>query len=356
MRAELYHPIYLVIVTIATFLVVKSYPADPSLYYTRRNSRSGLGLLLSIFLFFFIGQRPINDAFFADMSAYKYLYNVQEGLPYVFDSSVDNLFFDNWFSWMASQSIGISLIFIIFAAVYFGCIYFATKRIFPDDSLLALLVYLAAFSTFSYGTNGLKAGMATATFLLAIAYRDKLWISIPIALFTYTQHHSMILVIVAYFLTLIVKDSKYYFIGWVFCLLMAALHVTAFQTLFAGFTDEQGAQYLLSKRNSGFRIDFILYSIVPIWIGYLMVYKYKIESGMYKFLLNLYLCTNGVWLLCMYANFTNRISYLSWFIYPIVLLYPFLNIEWSDNQPRYLRYVVYGHLAFTLFMTFVYYA
>ena len=160
----------------------------------------------------------------------------------------------------------------------------------------------------------------------------------------------------AFILTLFIKDSKYYFIGWLFCLFIAALHITYFQVLFAGFTDEQGAEYLLSKHNSGFRIDFILYSVVPIWIGYLMKYKYKVESSMYTSILNLYLCTNGIWLLCMYSDFTNRISYLSWFIYPVLLLYPFVNIEWSSNQPRYLKYVVYGHLAFTLFMTFVYYA
>ena len=163
----------------------------------------------------------------------------------------------------------------------------------------------------------------------------------------------MALVIAAYALTLFVKNSKYYFVGWVICLIIAALHISYFQILFAGFTDEHGAEYLLSKENSGFRLDFILYSAVPIWVGYRMIYKYRIESSMYSFMLNLYLCTNAIWLLCMYSSFTNRISYLSWFMYPIVLLYPFVELKWSDEQPRYLRYVVYGHLAFTLFMALV---
>ena len=338
-------------------MTCKSYPRGDS-FFERESDKSfrGVAVALLVFFVFFIGLRPVNEEYFADMSAYAYRLNISRGDPFVFDKTVANLFFDNWLAWMSSLSLNTSLVFVIFAGVYFGFIYLAVNRLFPNDTLLAFLVYLAAFSTFSYGTNGMKAGMAASTFLLAIAYRDHLWVSIPIAIFTYFQHHSMALVIAAYALTLIIKDSKYYFVGWFLCLLVAALHITYFQFWFASFTDEHGAEYLLTSRNSGFRIDFILYSAVPILVGYLMKYKYKVESEMYTSLLNLYLCTNGLWLLCMYSDFTNRISYLSWFIYPIVLLYPFVNIEWSSRQPRYLRYVVYGHLAFTLFMMFVYYA
>lgn len=166
----------------------------------------------------------------------------------------------------------------------------------------------------------------------------------------------MTLVIATYFIVLFVKNPKYYFVGWIMCLIIAALHITYFQVLFAGFTDEHGAEYLLGGRNSGFRPDFILYSAAPIYLGYLAIYQYKFQSVLYSFLLRLYIMTNAMWLLCMYANFTNRIAYLSWFMYPIVLLYPFVSRDKNQVQGNYLRYVVYGHLAFTLFMKFVYYS
>ena len=354
MSAALYYPIYLLIVTILTAIVCQLYSSSS---FLRKEGRAYLfgAILLTLFMILFIGLRPIRGAYFVDMAGYASNYERLFGNRFVFDSSTNNIIFDNWFAFMASIGIPVEMIFVIFAAVYFGMIFVACQRLFPKDTLLALLVYLAAFSTFTYGTNGMKAGMAASTFLVAIAYRDKLWLSIPIALFTYGQHHSMVLVIAAYFLTLFLKNPKYFFVGWLLCFVLAALHVTYFQILFAGFTDEHGAEYLLSGRNSGFRIDFILYSAVPIWFGYKMIYKYKIKSEMYSFILNLYLCTNSLWLLCMYSNFTNRISYLSWFMYPFVLLYPFVKLRWSRAQPRYLRYVVYGHLGFTLFMTFVYY-
>ena len=143
--------------------------------------------------------------------------------------------------------------------------------------------------------------------------------------------------------------------------MLSILHVTFFQDLFAGMTDAQGAGYLNFEMDEHwasvirFRPDFVLYSSVPVIIGFRMVNVHRVRSKMYDFILNMYLLTNSVWMLCMYATFTNRIAYLSWFIYPIVLIYPFLENKWGINQYRILRIVVYGHLVFTLFMQFIYY-
>ena len=59
----------------------------------------------------------------------------------------------------------------------------------------------------------------------------------------------------------------------------------------------------------------------------------------------------------MYAEFTNRIAYLSWFMYPIVLIYPCYAIK-DKLHPLVLnrQKIVLCHLAFTLFMDLVYYA
>ena len=355
MPATLYHPIYLFVVLILTLLFLQPYTQRMITNEQRISvAYHTLSFILATCFALFIGFRPICREF-VDMIDYDAIYSSLMGSRFYFDYDVDNLIYDNWFAFMASQCVPVKTFFLIISFVYFGMIWLACRKLFPKDTLLAFVVYLAAFSTFSYATNGMKAGMAASIFLVALAYYEKPLISIPIALFTYGMHHSMLLVIVAYFCVLIIKKPKFYFIIWCVSLCVAACHITWFQHFFAGFTDEHGAEYLLGSRNSGFRIDFILYSSVPVIVGYLMIFKYKISSITYDFILSLYLLTNSVWMLCMYSNFTNRISYLSWFIYPIVLLYPFVNITWSTRQSIYLRYVVYGHLAFTLFMNFVYY-
>lgn len=355
MLVNFYQEIYLVLVLFVTIIAMSQYNQNVISNINRETTaKLPLAFFTLVLFVLFIGFRPLSYVFY-DMLTANALYRALWGSSFYFDWDVDNLIFDNYFNYMACSCVPIRIFFLNAAIIYFGAMYIAVKKLFPRDVLLSFLVCLAAFSTFSYGTNGIKAGMAASIFLVAVAYYDRKILSIVLALLTYGMHHSMKLVIVAYFIVLFIKNPKYYFLVWGFSFLMAALHITWFQHFFAGFTDEHGAGYLLSQRNSGFRIDFILYSAVPIIIGYYLIYKHKLQSKMYNVILSLYLLTNSVWMLCMYSDFTNRISYLSWFLYPIVLLYPFVNIYWSNRQYTYLKYVVWGHLGFTLFMTVIFY-
>lgn len=355
MIALYYQDIYITIVSIITILTVSQYNRS----FLNKQNRKNVGdmllaLLVAIFMIIFIGLRPCHEVF-ADMLIYDQQYQTLFNGRFFFEWDTENKFFDNWVPYMASKGIPSEMMFFIYALIYFGAMYFACKKFFPNDILLSFVFYLGAFSTFSYGVNGVRAGMAASLFLLALAHKEKIWISLPLAIFTFGMHHSMSLVIGAYLIVLLIKQTKYYFALWAISFVIAALHITFFQHFFAGFTDEHGAGYLLSNKHSGFRLDFIIYSAIPILCGFIFIYKYKIKSDTYNFLLSIYTLANSVWLLCMYSSFTNRIAYLSWFMYPIVLLYPFLNVSWSNLQCRYLKYVVYGHLGFTLFMNIVYY-
>ena len=364
--AASYYTVYLIIVTIITCFVSYNYSGKNGLVKCSSESKSSLGtFLLALFMILFIGFRPASGAFVDMMNYITFYHAFHEGSVFVFDKEAENLLFDNYFAWIGSMRLGTTFFFVTIAAIYFICTYIACKRMFPRDTLVAYLVFLAAFSTFSYGTNGVKAGAAAAIFLMALSYRENLKICIPLILVSWGFHHSMIMVVVAFVLTLIYKNPKVYFAGWCFCLLVAAAHISFFQELFAGILsdtgDNSGADYLNSVNEdwggkTGFRIDFVLYSAMPILVGYWAVYKKRLQlSKIYTCLLNLYMTLNGTWMLCMYANFTNRIAYLSWFLYPIVLIYPFLNENWGASRYKTLSKVVLAHLGFTLFMHFVYY-
>ena len=95
---------------------------------------------------------------------------------------------------------------------------------------------------------------------------------------------------------------------------------------------------------------------MPVLVGFHAIYKHRIQSMMYDLLLKVYLTANAIWMLCMYAPFTNRIAYLSWLIYPIVLIYPLLNGKWGTNRYKVVSQIFIAHLAFTIFMKFVYYS
>lgn len=352
--AEFYKYIYLILIAIITLLIVKQ--------RNDLNLCEGMGrsIWLCVFLIFFIGFRP-HSPVFGDMANYASWWGFTPWNGW--DWNTENKIFDNIYRFIGSISPDATPFFVLIAAIYFIAILIACRKLFPSNTFIVYLVYLAAFSTFSYATNGIKAGAAAALFLVALAYRDKIFISLLFLFLSWGVHHSMVLPVAAYVITIFFKKKEWFFYGWVFCLLMAAGHVSFFQQLFAGLSDKSGAGYLTNNTTAevlyakvGFRIDFVIYSIMPVLMGYYVKYKYKLKDEFYDMMLNIYLTTNGIWMLCMYAEFTNRIAYLSWFMYPIVLIYPCYAIK-DKLHPLVLnrQKIVLCHLAFTLFMELVYY-
>lgn len=360
----LYHTIYLAVISVMTLIVYFRYhDRTNEKELAETNSFPFQSALLIVALIIFLGTRPV-DKSFVDMTTYDDIFYYLKYSRPVFHWNWDelNIIYDNFFAWSATFFETPMPLFVIIAVIYFGCIFIACRRMFPGNTLASLITYLAAFSTFSYGTNGMKAGMAASIFLVAISYYNKPWLMISIALISYGFHHSMQLCVGALLLTVIYKKPKVYFFVWGFSLLIAILHITIFQEFFSGLTDEHGEGYLSQivlqeeKAWGGFRIDFIIYSFIPIAMGLYAKTVKKFESGFYDYILSLYLVTNSIWLLCIYANFTNRIAYLSWFMLPIVLIYPVLHPNWGEKRFRDFSFIMLAHLSFTLFMQLIYYA
>lgn len=360
--AVFYQFFYLLFVAIITLVVASKYNVSANTTQFNYLEKETSVWLIVLFMVLFIGFRPL-DMLFVDMGHYAEMYmRVYDGIAMNFSLTTDNIIFDNLLAWWGSVRLGYTSFFVFIALIYFGCAYLGIRRLFPTHKLAAYLVFLAAFSTFSYGTNGIKAGAAASIFIWAMGYRDNMKICIPLVLLSWGFHHSMQLPVAAFILTWFYKSPKVYYYTWAFCMLMALMHVGAFASLFASYSDERGAGYLTSVNGGmegtkgGFRIDFIIYSAIPILIGYIMEMKRKIQvSPLYRDIIHLYICINGIWMLCMYAEFTNRIAYLSWFLYPIVLIYPFLCENWGSDKYMMFGRVMRLHLGFTIFMNMIYY-
>lgn len=353
-----YVDIYLFVVAVLSLICANRYVSKDSKW---RGSSSQMYLLV-VCLIIYVGFRPIGWGYFGDSAMTWHLYEVvYKNIPFVVEWNTDNLIYDNLLAFFASLDLGLSYFFLVCATIYFGAAYIGIKRLFPQHSTAAYLVFLAAFSTFSYATNGVKAGVASSLFIMAISYSGRWWICFPLMLISYGFHHSMHVPMAAYMLTLFFKNPKIYFWGWFLCLLMAASHITLFQSLFAGMTDNAGTKYITGAQNDeilydqgGFRADFIVYSAFPIIVGYIAIFKKNIYSIMYNTLLCLYMTTNGIWMLCIYAIFTNRIAYLSWFLYPVVLIYPFFLREWGGDRYQLFAKVMIAHLATTILLNMMY--
>lgn len=360
--ASLYNYVYILSVAIITFIYLPTY------LYSKTEGANIYGVkydnsyILLVAMILFIGTRPVNGVYFVDMGSYAETLRIYAGVPFEFQWDTDNKIFDNLILWYAHKSYDHTLFFVIVATIYFGAMYWGLKRLFPDSTKLAFLTYLAGFSTFSYAVNGMKAGMAASIFILALSLKDKKWICVLLLLVSLGFHHSMVMPIAAAIIAYFINNPKFYYATWVVCLIMCVLHVRYFQGIFADMADDQGAGYLMATEETttayiGFRPDFILYSAAPVVMGYYFEMKGRYNlSQKYKFLIHFYILTNSIWMLCMYASFNNRIAYLSWFMYPIVIIAPFLD-RLNKNPRRYLELdkAVKYHLYFTLFMVIVYY-
>lgn len=355
-----YHTIYILFVSLITIFSYNNLKnRNGLLQYINSQNEHLLCFLLSFIIAIFIGLRPL-DVVFGDMVAYESVYHSKlEGVPFEWNWESNNIIFDNYFAWVGSNRLGTTFFFCSISLLYFIGAYYASKRFFPKNTLAGYLIFLAAFSTFSYGVNGIKAGAAGVIFLNALSYRNNLKICIPLMLISWGFHHSMQLPVMAFAMTLFYKNTKTYFVIWITCFAIAALHISFFQNLFSNLVDEKSASYLSHYDEdwggkTGFRLDFIIYSAMPILVGYWAIIKKRIKpSTTYSTLLNMYLITNSAWMLCIYANFTNRIAYLSWFMYPFVLVYPYINENWGKNKYKDLSKVMLAHLSFKLIMVFI---
>lgn len=362
-EAIYYQTTYCIIVAILTIIVVYFYDVY-GINISKKNVKFNDGawaLLLTLFMILFIGFRPISSVF-VDMPGYAY--GMLDGRFERIETTWDNNFiFYPMMAFLSSHGASPQTPIVILATINYGITYIAMRKFFPKDTTLAMLVYCIALSTFAGATNGLKQGCAAAILLAALAYRENLLAFIFFLFLSFGFHHAMQLPIAAAIVCIFYKKTNTYYFFWFVCLIISLFHVTYFQTLFAGVTDEQGADYLFVEAGSwessfkgrvGFRYDFVIYSVMPMLIGRFIILKKKIETERYSYLINVYTLTNAIWLLCMYANYTNRIASLSWGIYPVIIIYPFLKERINRRQGHSLISIVLIHLSFTLFMFLIY--
>lgn len=350
------YPIVVAILTVFTLSTLKFHHFIEEKSNVKYNSVPGL--IVALVFAIFVGLRPLS-AKFVDMINYSQVYYAlnygREFKGFNFDA---NYISDNVFAWMGANYYEVGAFFLLMSLIYFVITYFAMTKIFRQYAFLGFITFLGAFSTFSYATNGIRAGAAAAFFLLAIGYFSCKWKGALCLFISLGLHHAMILPIIAYIAVWLFSRPKAYFVFWLVCVCISFLHITFFQQIFASLSDESGATYLSSIDTDwggkvGFRLDFILYSCFPIVIGYYAIFKRRLTSRLYSFMLSLYMLINAVWMLCMYAAFTNRIAYLSWLMYPVLIVYPFVCKNFMPNQRLWLVIVVLIQFIFTVLIGFI---
>jgi hypothetical protein len=350
---EYYTPIFYYFTLILVFILVLKINVNKKL-----SDYSISSYLLVWGLIFYIGFRPISGGLFGDMRTYATMFEQYSSNVFLLIS--DDVGFE-YFMKYTSKIIDIVSFFVLCAFLYVYSHYLMTKRIFKQYWYYAFLILVCSFSFWSYGTNGLRNGLALSFVLLAFSYDKNKKVAFLIAFLAVSFHKSSLLPLFAYCLTFIYNKPKGYLIAWFLCIPLSLILGGSFEIFFAslGFGDDR-LSYLTDGNvnddefsSTGFRWDFLLYSSTAVCAGWYFIIKKKFQDIFYNRLLNTYLIANSFWILIIRANFSNRFAYLSWFMMGLIIIYPFLKGNFMPNQPMKMAVVILFYFMFTFILNVI---
>lgn len=331
--------------------------SQTTLLHTRK--RVDWILFYSVVFIFIVGLRPPTYQF-ADTGNYAYTYYAFQQKRIIYDPNAPEWLF-YWLMMKCSSVMDVKTFFLIIEMCYVVPIILACKRLLPQSMGIAMLFCLGAFSFFTYSANGIRNGMACSFVILAFSFisgtkKEKILAGI-FCFLAYNIHHSTVLPILCMVIAYFYKNTRMIMCFWLFSILISLLVGGVVESFFAGlgFDDRLSGyinshQYDNSFSATGFRWDFLLYSAMPIWLGWYVNFNKKIVNRNYQLLLNTYILCNAFWVMLIRSSFSNRFAYLSWFMYPLVLAYPLLALPIWRDQGKKVGLILMLQVGFTYVM------
>lgn len=361
--ATLYYPVYLGLVTLMTLVYanILSKQSNHSLIEGKKDL--GIMGLWAVVFILLVGLRPLSGRAFGDTVNYARSYYAYQTGAMVYDSGADSG--GEWvfslFMYWCSQRMSVNMFFLLVEIGYVAPLMVACRRLIPNRADVALLFCMSAFSFFTYGVNGIRNGWACSLVILAFSYvrgsnKEKILAAV-LCFLAYNIHHSTALPILCLLVSPFVRNIRFAIGFWVASIFVSLVAGGAVENFFTSFGfDDRMVSYGSANIDEdmfsdvGFRWDFLLYSAMPIWLGWYVVQKRGAADANYKLLVISYILCNAFWVMMIRASYSNRFAYLSWFLYPIVLAYPVLRLDIFRRQGRAAALVLFAHTAFTACM------
>ncbi len=388
-QAQLFPQIYYWGVFIACLFLYFNYSGSDNCNKLLQKNSMAPTLFFSVVLIVFIGLRP-NHYLFGD--------SVNYANGYYFDSinSTFNIDLNKEWFWrflrdaLRVSGAPLSTWFFIIAIGYIGFAFVGCQKLVGENSWIAMLFFLSAFSTYQFGVNGLRNGFACSMVILAFAIAangniSKMLLGGVVIIFAIGSHKSVMLPLAAFLAaTYVVKSPKWAIYFWIASIGVSLVAGGTMVNFFAGlgFDDRMAAygnsmdQYADSFSSTGFRWDFLAYSAMPVWLTWYVTKKAEKERAefgdtieeaetnitgagriadahsmrVFNILATTYILANSFWVMVIKAAFSNRFAYLSWFLYPLVLAYAVIRLHIWPDQDRKAGLILLLHAGFTIIM------
>ena len=146
-----------------------------------------MGILIFAFTAVYLGFRPIHRIF-VDMGAYaQYFSHYMHGGDLL--KKKDMTF--QYFMKFLSNFMGYKGFFFTCLIIYVLPMFIISKRLFKKYWFYSFLMLISSFSFWAYGVNGIRNGIATSLFLLALAYRNNKALLVLLLFLSCSFHKTM---------------------------------------------------------------------------------------------------------------------------------------------------------------------
>lgn len=335
--------------------------------YAEGSPIQSAALFLTLIVIYFLGLRQVSGEF-GDTWMYSYDYwRIQP--EYESISIHKEWFWNNIRSFCKLNGFTNNEYFLFIEFFYIGSMFVCSFILMRKNLWIAMLFFFSAFSTYSFGTNGIRNGLSCSIMLVAISLLSdhnnsvKRFFSLVLMFFAVGIHRTAILPSFAAIASLfVIKDTKWAIRFWIISIGLSLVAGSAVTQIFTSWgLDDRMSHYSAEASRSdyfshtGFRWDFLLYSVFPtVMIWYTTRYR-RFTDKTYTIVANTYLLCNAFWILVIRSSFSNRFAYLSWFIYPVVIAYPVLRMNLWKDQDRRTAIILFLYSGFVFFMYYIYY-
>lgn len=212
--------------------------------------------------------------------------------------------------------------------------------------LLALVLFASWPFYYSLSINVQRQAIAFGFMMLSFiaAGRNNNFLSVFLTLIS-TQFH-----IVGIISLIFVVANKGYmtvsrtFLVWVLCVLVSVLDLSKNLILSSGYNRINIYEGFESVYRTGFRLDFFLFSIIPL-VVHLVLKKQNLQFSVksrYAFLLKSYILLNAIYFIFAFMPYSDRYIINSWMLVPFFML--FIIIKYNSSILIFLPMSVFASL------------
>lgn len=362
---QLYTPIFNYVILVLVFIVLYQCHTGSVFQQKTATMNAGWGVLIMVVLVLYMGLRPISSAFGDTMNyAREYVIQAKSGEPFTWKIESEWLF-GNLLQLFAKYGGSLHALFLLCSVFYVVPLWLAMKRVFRSYYFVPFLVIMSTFFFWQYGVNGVRNGIGASLFILAMTYVENLPVALLLCFLGVGFHLSILLMIAAALLAWFFNRSNYYLAGWVLCVIVSYFWGETIQSALSGLNlfsgDDRFSDYLTGEAIKGegmdmtmsFRWDFLIFSAVGVVVGYYFIYRREFEDEYYHWIYNTFLATNAFWVLIIRAVYSNRFAQISWFIMPLVLVYPFMKKRFWQDHEKMLGYALMAFYLFTFYFNII---